>query len=66
MTIRLPLHADASDKEQILWPHPFLVIDDDLSIRRLLRSSLRERGYRVSVAATGEEGLDLAGATRRP
>ena len=37
-----------------------LVIDDDLSIRRLLRSSLRERGYRVSVAVSGEEGLDLA------
>jgi two-component system KDP operon response regulator KdpE len=36
------------------------VIDDDQSIRRLLRSSLRERGYRVSVAASGEEGLDLA------
>jgi two-component system KDP operon response regulator KdpE len=36
------------------------VIHDDLSIRRLLRSSLRERGYRVSVAASGEEGLDLA------
>jgi two-component system KDP operon response regulator KdpE len=39
-----------------------LVIDDDMSIRRLLRSSLRERGYRVSVAASGEEGLDLAAA----
>jgi two-component system KDP operon response regulator KdpE len=36
------------------------VIDDDMSIRRLLRSSLHERGYRVSVAATGEEGLDVA------
>jgi two-component system KDP operon response regulator KdpE len=36
------------------------VIDDDMSIRRLLRSSLHERGYRVSVAASGEEGLDLA------
>ena len=41
-------------------PTHILVIDDDLSIRRLLRSSLRERGYRVSVAATGEEGLDIA------
>ncbi len=41
-------------------PAHILVIDDDLSIRRLLRSSLRERGYRVSVAASGEEGLDLA------
>ncbi len=37
-----------------------LVIDDDVSIRRLLRSSLHERGYRVSVAASGEEGLDVA------
>jgi two-component system KDP operon response regulator KdpE len=37
-----------------------LVIDDDVSIRRLLRSSLTERGYRVSVAASGEEGLDIA------
>jgi two-component system, OmpR family, KDP operon response regulator KdpE len=41
-------------------PDHILVIDDDMSIRRLLRSSLRERGYRVSVAASGEEGLDLA------
>ena len=41
-------------------PAHILVIDDDLSIRRLLRSSLRERGYHVSVAASGEEGLDLA------
>jgi len=41
-------------------PTHILVIDDDMSIRRLLRSSLRERGYRVSVAASGEEGLDLA------
>src|ERR1044071_556399 len=40
-------------------PH-ILVIDDDMSIRRLLRSSLHERGYRVSVAASGEEGLDIA------
>jgi two-component system, OmpR family, KDP operon response regulator KdpE len=37
-----------------------LVIDDDMSIRRLLRSSLRERGYRVTAAASGEEGLDIA------
>jgi two-component system KDP operon response regulator KdpE len=36
------------------------VIDDDVSIRRLLRSSLHERGYRVTVAASGEEGLDIA------
>jgi len=41
-------------------PTHILVIDDDMSIRRLLRSSLSERGYRVSVATSGEEGLDLA------
>ncbi len=40
-------------------PH-ILVIDDELALRRLLRSSLTERGYRVTVAATGEEGLDIA------
>ena len=40
-------------------PH-ILIIDDDVYIRRLLRSSLRERGYRVSAAASGEEGLDVA------
>jgi two-component system KDP operon response regulator KdpE len=37
-----------------------LVIDDELPIRRLLRSSLSERGYRVTTVATGEEGLDVA------
>ena len=41
-----------------------LVIDDELHIRQLLRSSLSERGYRVTVAATGEEGLDLAAAVQ--
>ncbi|HNP69714.1 MAG TPA: response regulator transcription factor [Kouleothrix sp.] len=39
-----------------------LVIDDELSIRRLLRSSLGERGYRVTAVATGEEGLEVAGS----
>jgi two-component system KDP operon response regulator KdpE len=39
-----------------------LVIDDDLTIRRLLRASLSERGYRVTIVATGEEALDIAAA----
>lgn len=39
-----------------------LVIDDELAIRRVLRSSLGERGYRVSVVATGEEGLAVVAA----
>ena len=37
-----------------------LVIDDELPIRRLLRSSLSERGYRVTAVATGDEGIDVA------
>src|SRR5262249_47863734 len=37
-----------------------LVIDDDLSIRRLFRSSLRERGYCVGVGSSGEGGLHVA------
>src|SRR5437773_4625380 len=39
-----------------------LIIDDEIQIRRLLRSSLSGRGYRVTVAASGDEGLDLAAA----
>src|SRR5690349_20040432 len=39
-----------------------LVIDDELQIRRLLRSSLSERGYRVTAVTTGDEGIDAAAA----
>jgi two-component system KDP operon response regulator KdpE len=41
-------------------PQHILVIDDEAPIRRLLRSSLSERGYRVTVVGTGDEGLDIA------
>jgi sigma-B regulation protein RsbU (phosphoserine phosphatase) len=34
-----------------------LVIDDDPEIHRLLRARLEARGYRVSVASSGEEGI---------
>jgi len=37
-----------------------LVIDDELQIRRLLRVCLEGKGYRVSEAATGQEGITLA------
>jgi two-component system, OmpR family, KDP operon response regulator KdpE len=39
-----------------------LIVDDEIQIRRLLRSSLSGRGYRVTVAASGDEGLDVAAA----
>jgi two-component system KDP operon response regulator KdpE len=39
-----------------------LVCDDDAQIRRALQLVLREAGYDVLPAATGEEALDLASA----
>lgn len=42
-----------------------LIIDDEVSIRRLLRYALEGQDYRVLEAATGAEGLTEA-ATRRP
>lgn len=42
-------------------PKPLvLVIDDEPQIRRLLTLTLEAGGYRVAVAATGQEGLVLA------
>ena len=37
-----------------------LVIDDELQIRRLLRVCLESKGYRISEAATGQEGITQA------
>lgn len=37
-----------------------LVIDDEPQIRRALRAGLEPHGYTVLLAASGEEGLDLA------
>ncbi|MBI3925226.1 MAG: response regulator transcription factor [Armatimonadetes bacterium] len=37
-----------------------LVVDDEMQMRRALRHALAARGYEVMLAATGEEGLDLA------
>lgn len=40
--------------------HKILVVEDDESIRRLLRYELRQLGYDVSTAEDGKEGLDKA------
>ncbi|MGC0779527.1 MAG: response regulator transcription factor, partial [Candidatus Acidiferrum sp.] len=37
-----------------------LVVDDEPQIRRVLRSTLSFRGYEISEASTGEEGVELA------
>jgi len=44
-------------------PTHVLVIDDEPQIRRALRTILTEKGFKVSVAERGEEGLALAAAT---
>jgi DNA-binding NtrC family response regulator len=38
-----------------------LAIDDESNIRRLLTNELEQEGFRVATAATGEQGLALAG-----
>lgn len=40
--------------------HHILVIEDEPPIRRFLRASLNDEGYRVTEATTGMEGLRLA------
>jgi two-component system, OmpR family, KDP operon response regulator KdpE len=42
-----------------------LVVDDEVEIRRALKTGLTDHGFEVEVAATGEEGL-AAAAARRP
>jgi two-component system KDP operon response regulator KdpE len=37
-----------------------LVVDDEAPIRRTMRANLEARGYDVDLAATGEQGLQLA------
>lgn len=39
-----------------------LVIDDELQIQRALRTILTEKGFKVTTASRGEEGLTLAAA----
>lgn len=46
-------------------PLAILVIEDELQIRRFLRTSLVSHGYHVLEAGTGQEGVELA-AQRQP
>ena len=43
--------------------HLILVIEDEQPIRRFLRVSLSNAGYRIQEAASGEEGLRMATST---
>ncbi|MGW0812866.1 response regulator transcription factor [Streptomyces viridiviolaceus] len=46
-------------------PDHLLVVDDEPTVRELLRTALRYAGFDVEAAATGQEALDLA-ARRAP
>jgi two-component system OmpR family response regulator len=41
-------------------PNHLLVVDDEPTVRELLRTALRYAGFEVEAAATGQEALDLA------
>lgn len=43
---------------------PILVIDDEVQIRRLLQITLEAAGFKVHLAASGEEGIRLAAMAR--
>jgi two-component system chemotaxis response regulator CheY len=45
-------------------PDRILTVDDSISIRQLVATSLRDAGYRVMEAGDGREALDIAAAQR--
>ena len=46
-------------------PQEILIVDDELPIRRFLRTVLEDQGYRITEASTGKQGLAMAsGATQ--
>ena len=77
-TIRLPIEVSDARPGPEAGPAPppvlaatgpnpgnlVLVIDDDPNVRELMRRTLVRDGFRVEVAAGGEEGLRLARAVR--
>lgn len=46
-------------------PETILIIDDEVQIRRLLEITLSSKGYKISEASNGKEGL-IAAATYHP
>jgi PAS domain S-box-containing protein len=70
-TIRLPEQFSAphpvADTAEQAWPETgtgprgqVLVIDDDPTVRDMLRRTLAKEGFRIQYAAGGKEGLELA------
>jgi PAS domain S-box-containing protein len=67
-TINLPLaEGERTDTQTALAPSPglhdgkqILFIDDELTVRDVVSTMLRQRGYNVSVAASGAEAVALS------
>jgi signal transduction histidine kinase/GAF domain-containing protein/ActR/RegA family two-component response regulator len=70
VTVVLPIVSEAVDTPvEIVLPGPLdrveagagtvLIVDDDLEVRGLVRSLLRERGYQTLVADSGDSALGL-------
>ncbi len=65
VTLILPAQVERSDPEDPSKPIELpvlLVVDDDAALRRAMKRQLERAGYRVLVAASGEEAVDLYGA----
>ncbi len=68
VTVRLPVGSDPAKSAPIIAPlepdggpaPKVLLIDDDAAVRDLFSRSLAKRGFRVYVAASGAEGIELA------
>ena len=53
--------SDTEDSAEDTATGPtILVVDDDANVREILRRTFAREGYRVAMAASGEEGLQLA------
>ncbi len=55
-----------TDADRVRAPGPptVLLVEDDAEVRRFLRDALMQAGYHVLSAATGADGVALAGRTR--
>ena len=58
--------ASLSASEKAAEPATILLVEDEDGVRKLTRRVLERFGYRVLEAANGQEGLELARATREP
>ena len=49
----------------MMQPRTIFIVDDEPNIRRFLRLTLEDEGYRVEIATNGQEALDRVRRTPR-